>query len=643
MKPILLALIFWGCAFFLSAAGLPGYYYSARFNVGMLHPEVYDTAITSPDLFADLSHRNQLPKIVPQPGSKLNYTQIMFEHPRVKGADEYMIEVTLDDGSKSFVSPLVKRIDSSTAIMLSNFEFGKKYVWRYTGLHSGKELAWNGPYNFETLSNPITDKKLMRARVLQNDSLANAGGLIVLDLICGIIDRKGNFVWFLPDYLGPPVKYDEKLPPTVAFNDLRISRFGTLTLLNNGKAEEMDLRGNVLWMAPKRPEFNPDSLNTGHAYQYHHCFKRLESGNYMVIDRATDFRSALSVFGHNNSSVPGTKNDTEKVEVTYEIIKEFDSDGNLVWNWSSENYFDFPSLNQLITQQSDPGVISNGAGGHMNTFEADEKNGFIYAGFRNASRIIKIDKRTGHVVCAWGAGANYRDAPNAEGFFAKQHGLCLLNNGSIAVFNNGYFKPENAVTGTSLSSVVVFTQPSDNGNSKLAWKFDCRLDSLSNFSQRGGNVIEMENDNLLVCMGSVDRIFEVNPGKRVVWNAVVECHVDSSWREVSLNRAHYTSSLYPCYFTIQTNCDTLNSGQVTFQLKVFNNGTEDDSYDVDILSQSGNYKKQFSTSVLRGGKSITFQVSPVKLPAGNDEIRVSVKSATNPDFIRTAYVQYQKQ
>ena len=147
MKSILLVPIFWGCILILSAAKTDGYITNQP-----------DGGVGLPMANGDLRI-----KILPAPGTKLNYTQIMFEHPQIYGADAYLIEIAAD--SISFDHPMVEQTDSSTATMLSNFKFGNKYAWRYTGLHNGKQLGWNGPYNFEILNHPFQDKKIFRVKV----------------------------------------------------------------------------------------------------------------------------------------------------------------------------------------------------------------------------------------------------------------------------------------------------------------------------------------------------------------------------------------------------------------------------------------------------------------------------------------------
>ena len=639
MKPYLFVLIFGGCTCFLAAARSTGYAYSSRFDANMVQPEVYDTSVSYSQVISHPNSASPLTGILPEPGAKLNYTQIMFDHPQIIGADQYLVEVALDDGSNLFKRVLVKQKDSSTATMLSNFEFGKKYVWRYTGLHAGKELGWNGSYSFEILSTPLVDKNLFRINVIQNDSVLNSGGLITLDLFGTIIDRKGNFVWYFPYPNGAEEKDSLESFLRQGTRDIQLSSLGTVTAIYVTAAQERNLRGDILWHAPARSAFNPEFILSGKPYFYHHCFKRLMSGNYMVLDI---YRVAKKLNNTLNSSLPISSVDSTKTLLDYEIIREIGPHGDLVWSWSSENYFTESELESLVQNNAGKGLRNPQPGGHMNAFDVDEEKGLVYVGFRNANRVIKIDKKSGQVLCAWGDSVTNKGAKNGEGFFSRQHGTTLLRDGSIAVFSNNTDRVN--VDGENLpSSVVVFTQPTDSTNSRIKWKFDCRFDSLDKGTNKaGGNVDEMKSGNLLVCMGDINRVFEITLNKHIVWNAIIEKYDEYglTWRPLPGYRAHYTSSLYPCYFTIQTSRDTLGKTQPSFHLRVFNDGTEGDSYEVDIQSLSGKYKEHFSTTVLPGKKSMSFNIEPGNLSVANDKIVVSVKSKTNPDFVRTVYIPF---
>ena len=567
-------------------------------------------------------------QILPEPGSRLNFTQIMFEHPRVTGASEYMVEVIADENGNTFEHPLAKYHGPSTASILRVYDFGKKYLWRYAGLDSVKILGWKGPYSFEIGEGGYVNKNYYRTNVTTNDSNANAGGLIIYDKARCIVDRQGNFVWYCPQDTANSLSNAKRDSANSLNRDLRITPAGTVTLINALRAEEWDIQGHVLWQLPERITWEGETHYT--KFNANHCFKKLESGNYMVLNRS-DVVEHLPGGTANKDGSQDTRG-----RIAYEVLQEFDRKGNMVWQWSSEGYFNNAELEKMIRSRPDSGLFSTTPGGHINAFDVDEKEGFIYISFRNVSRIIKMNMKTKEVVCTWGDNMSYHDAPSAQGFFSKQHGAILMRDHDIALFNNR--DPRAVATGGApYSSVVIFSQPTEKSNSKIKWSYDFKADNLS---VRGGNVDELKNDNLLVCMGMINKVCEITPDKRIVWSATIERRkdVNTKWLPFPVDRAHYTSSLYPCYFTVQTSCDTITKMQRSFQLKVFNDGSDEDTYHVNISSTSGNYQMQLNTAVVTGGKSLNIPLSPGPIQEGKDKIEVTVTSVTNPDMKRTVYI-----
>ncbi len=614
MKSTLLVLTLWGCAIFLCAANTPGFYKSYRYAGATNH---------APDDTGNITTHTLAPveqQLTSHPGAKLNYTQIMFEHPQIIGAEEYLTEVAVDTPGNLFKQVLVGKRDASTATMLDNFEFGKKYTWRYCGLHNGKQLAWNGPYSFETLSNQFVDKDHFRVRVLKNDTAQNAGGLIALDMSGNIVDRNGNYVWFLPHGNN---NGNENMQGFVTLrnNSMRLTAAGTITTITNRRAMERDLAGNIIWQAPLQ---KAQGAKSSDIYNYHHCFKRLANNNYMTLD--------LEQLPVSNAALG--KTDTGITLVPFDILNEFNATGKLVWSWHARPYFDSMPL-YAHAGNKDATMFNNEPEAHMNAFEVDENGGYVYAGFRNINRVIKIEKSTGKVVCAWGDNMTWNGMPNGEGFFFRQHGTTLLHDGSLAVFNNNA-NPATTGEHSPASQVVIFTQPVDRVPSAIVWSFDCTFDSINNTAAKNGNVDELKNGNLLVCMGAVNRVFEITRNKQIVWSAQIENRnaFDSSWQKFAEYRAHYTSSLYPCYFTIQTGKTALSKKQSSAQLKIFNDGTEADTYNIDITGVTGNYKKQITAGVLLAKNSISLSVL---VPTGG--ARVTVTSINNPAFKRVVILK----
>ena len=604
-------------------------------------------------------------QVLPEPGAKLNYTQVMFEYEKVKDAEQYIVQITEDATGGTFNHPFIQQKDSSTATIISHLQFGKKYLWRYAGIVKGKTQNWKGPYNFETLEGAgITDDNAIRVSVLKNDSTENSLGLITLDHACCIIDREGNIVWFLPGVKVISAKIG-------TLRDLRVTPSGTITTMALTGPKEYDLAGHVLWAAPTKDEINDDTL-----IRYHHDFKKLPNGHYMVLDNKPDWitlpadfdtanlntaqtmaAGAMPAGGINaanggiaaagpNAAGGGNAPSVYLVQlrsvegrlqgkVEFGAIIEFDKNGKVVWSWNSKDYLKaediFPPNTKLRPTDSEFGP-------HMNAFDIDSNNEFVYAGFRNISRVVKIEKKTGAVVYSWGKLLPSGEARDGHDYFRYQHDSHIFSDGSIGVFDN-----EEMLEKENPSRVVIFTQPQKNELSKIKWKFDCVFDSVITKSIRGGNVEEIKKDHFLVCMGVENRVFEITYDKKIVWSVRITKPRprESGYGPFPLYRTHYTSSLYPCYFTIQSDKDILN-GASSFNLKIFNEGTEDDQYTVNISSSSKSFSKQINVQTIGAGRSLQFTVNPDKPTSPNDKLEVTVRSVTNPDFVRQIVLEYQK-
>ena len=257
---------------------------------------------------------------------------------------------------------------------------------------------------------PYTDSTLYRVKILYNDTSACAGGLVIIDAAGAIIDRKGNFVWFLPPDTGLNLQPGRQYAARPSLNDLRMTATGTFTMLNEAIAEERDLQGRILWQAPL-PKPEGSSIVPDTAFNYHHCFKKLANGDYMVLDREKRLR---------NLPVPAdAATGTGKVIIEDEIIREFDAGGKQVWKWSSEDYFDSLELQQMLLTGPDWVLIDKTPGGHMNAFDVDEKNHWVYASFRNVSRVVKIDMKTWPGALCLGQGCKDKRAKQRQGLFCQ--------------------------------------------------------------------------------------------------------------------------------------------------------------------------------------------------------------------------------
>ena len=566
-------------------------------------------------------------QINPRQGAKINYTQVMFECEKVKGADIYLFQLT-DSNDTEFNHFFLQQKDSSTATLISGLKFGTKYLWRYAGLKAGQPPVWKGPYHFEIISDQLLDYNLLTLAVTKNDSTANAGGLIINDCTHSIIDRNGNMVWYLPKITWHPVMNKKMIEMKPQIMDMRLTPAGTVTCLVNTSATETDLDGNKLWTAP-----DDGQVSGSNTEFYNHNFERLPNGHYMVLGgeqwrKLPAYKDTAAVY----NKYPSRKviNGHECGEVELPTIMEYDKNGHVTWSWNSESYFD-PNVfdTTLSVLERKP---------HVNAFSVDKKDEFVYMGFRNISRIIKIEKKTGKVVDCWGDKST-NPAPCEFVELHRQHGTNILDDGTIAVFNNNDYPDKD----TFACVLFISQQPSDSSKNYIAWKFPCDFDSLDRHINRsGGNVEQLKNGNFLICTGNMNRILEVTRNKKIVWEATLTSNGKAGQMFFHrLYRSHYISSLYPCYFTFQTD-DKLKEGQSHFNIKIFNKGSESDAYNVKVYSSSGDNISNFTTAGVEANGSLKVEIKSGRPFKSIDQLVVMVTSKTNPALERQTLITIEK-
>lgn len=587
-------------------------------------------------------------QINPPNGAQLNFNQIMLEHPAEKAVSAYIIQVSK---TQDFSTAVLEVQDSFSATVVSNLAFRQDYFWRYCSIVNGRRTAWSKTYSFSILPEPYGVNSKIRMRVLQDNLPAGAGGLVAVDEFRCIFNRKGELVWFMPIV-------DTGFRKGAGTYDLNVTRAGTLTLLSAENGLELDLYSRVLWMTPFKAR---DTLFDQFGTFYNHDLKRLANNNYMVIgrhffwkkipedydiykipyylDTATwhpvkmdDGKQALAMAA---GFFLRKKEDGIYLLVNMADITEFDRKDSIVWHWESNNYIkdeDFlpkgANLRSGIRDQEP----------RLNGLSVDAGNKFVYASFRNLNRIVKIEKSTGKVVNSWGAKLPSGQALNGDGFFHQQHAPLIMDDGNMLVFNNADMDSVNEP-----SSVEIFSQGSEKEPARVLWKFDCRFvpQVIRNKSNRAGNVDVLPNGDFLVCMGGINRVFEVNRDKEVKWNALLEQRFanDSTWKPRPVYRTHYASSLYPCYFTVETDRDTVSSARTGFKLTISNAGSEADSYSISVSSSAKHYRLKKDSVKIAGRKKAQFNIQASGKPVKGERIEIAVTSDNNPDLERTLVVR----
>ncbi len=533
----------------------------------------------------------------PEPGSVLNHTQVMFEYPEVAKAVNYrlvVIELAYLTGKADTIRKVVvTQNDATTATLVKGLKFSRSYEWYYKATDAaGKEIFRSPKKRFSILYSAYGEKT--RNRVTIKKTYENAQGLVSMDYLHAITDRAGNVVWVVPDI-------PNTLSESHLIRDIRVSPQGTVTFLSQQNVYELSVDGKIRW---KGTEMEKSATEN-----FHHDFRRLPSGNYMVLG---------------NETRPGRNpltNDTATVR--YGTITEYGYFGKPVWTWSAKNYFTDQDFFSARDEQG-----KTGGGLHLNAFSVDATGEFVYAGFRNMNCILKIEKKTGTVV------ADYR------GGFWHQHDANVLPDGSIAIFNN-----DSILDPTVCSSAMILTPAADQkAPPVVTWKFECRnIAGSDGKSAKMGSVELLPNGNYLINTGNIASVVEVAKNKTMVWEARPETWMEDKkqWVPSKQYRSHYASSLYPCYFTAQVHLSADNKNIIAV---AFNEGSEADTYRVIIQDKSRKMppRELAATGVTAAGKKAEQTIAIAEAALAPGEYEVKIVSVTNPDFFRTIAVTLPK-
>lgn len=533
-------------------------------------------------------------EIVPVPNAVLNQIHVMFEHPAVSEAVFYELRIYEANGKDSALKVLLR--DSNNVTPVTQLEFGKSYKWCYAAFRkAGKSIFQSRMYTFSVAAFPAD----LRVRVTHNDSAAHNGGLITFDYHCMITDRNGNPVWFLPTATGNEFSRNDKV------RDLRVTHASTCTFITQRNAFEITYEGRILWRGPRAIKGSDADVET-----LHHGIERLPNGNMLTAGNHTM-----------RIPVPG---DTATAKSEFGVLAEYDRMGRLVWKWDSYKYIS-PLDYRFVKTGETEWIVAT----HLNAFRVAENDSVIYAGFRDLDRIVKINRKNGRVLASWGKKLKSGEAHSGDNFFHAQHDVTLLRDGNIAVFNNDSVSNQGVV-----SSIVIFSPSAPGEESKLIWKFNCDFDGANDGrSEKCGSVDEQPNGNLLVNFGTINRCIEISRDKVIVWNAFTESYNSQTklWMPSGQYRSHWSSSMYPCYF----GADIINRNRNGFDVRVWNEGSEADSYTVQYKTSSGAWVEAgVYPNVSAKAKVLCHINSDKKSPVS--EVRII--SGKNNEFVRTLKV-----
>jgi len=557
-------------------------------------------------------------EVIPAERSRLNYTTVYFEEDVFTGAYSYELDLFSD----SLLTQNLKKISAPLpAFWIEDLSWASRYYWKVSVYDQKHQLLHSSAiHTFSIMKIVYQSYDEVRMDVIKNNKEKQSGGLISLDYTRSIYDRDGKPVWTIPQVEGIDTK-------NTHIRDLRITDNNTITFLTLRVPYEIDFNGKLVWQAPFPFTFNGDTV------VYHHDFKRTKRGTYMVLAERKVYRLLTGTF-----TEEAFKNEFGAVKidgVNYKqalvsVLLEFDKAGKVIWYWDANDYI----VDVDFNYKKNPNGISD-LSTHANAFSENEAGTKVYVGFRDLSRLVKIDKKTKKVELSYGERYPSGEALIPVQMF-NQHDANVTAHNSIYVFNNNGLKNTEG-----FSSILELKDNVKMNDSALLWKFDLNFDTLSTGkSVNGGNSVELSPTNLLFCAGALNRVFEITKNKEIVWDAFLYSRGinETVWLPFVQYRANWIKQLNWPHFIIENEKADKNA-ETDVQIKISNTGNCDDSYEISVFSEKNELLQKINTQVVSKGGSysetLTLNKRVIKAHkrAGSEKkIRIYVKSLQSQEI-----------
>lgn len=211
--------------------------------------------------------------------------------------------------------------------------------------------------------------------------------------------------------------------------------------------------------------------------------------------------------------------------VQYLVLQELDAARDVVFEWRSDDHFEFTDANQYTPLTN---AIVDYI--HGNSLERDI-DGNIIISSRNFDELSKINRETGEVMWRMGGENNQFTFvnDNNEKHFASQHDLRRIPNGNITIFNNG-----NKMT-PQISSAKEYALDEVNKIATLVWFYEHPdVNGIKVYGPATGNAQRLPNGNTIIDWGLVPfglpNFTEVDPDKNIVWEMTFDSAGQKSYR-----------------------------------------------------------------------------------------------------------------
>src|SRR5579872_490452 len=223
--------------------------------------------------FFYIAHLHLLSQVTPKENDTLNYRLIGFSFPAKKEDKKFTVQIASGNytNNLAFSKNIIKTISGEkNKIIAAVPTFGANYTWRVTYTGASSKPSQSKFYHFSVAYDSVADTARVRMRVTKSAEKYK-DAYFFSDGSRTMYDMDGNPLWFVPN-VGKLMKRNSLV------RDLKLTPQGTITMLVDGKAVEIDYNGKILWEGPAIHKEKSDTLKG-----YHHEFTRLGNGHYMVL------------------------------------------------------------------------------------------------------------------------------------------------------------------------------------------------------------------------------------------------------------------------------------------------------------------------------------------------------------------------
>jgi hypothetical protein len=324
------------------------------------------------------------------------------------------------------------------------------------------------------------------------------------------LDAEGQVVWYYLDTTATGADAPN-CPKKLANGDL-------VYLIGEDGWAEIDMMGNTV------RSYTAASMGLD---TVHHEISPELSSDYLSL--STELRKI--------SGYPTADGGTATYPIVGDVIAEFNpGDGGVLNRWhafdilnpmreGAVNAFNFPFWNG---RYADAGSTKDWS--HGNGVFPDNRDGTIVFSSRTQSWIVKFNRNDGgtaSVVWRLGAGGDFMLTNANETFQYGQHGVNLLSNGHLMMFDNGNNRPA-ADGGVNLfSRALEYSLDTTAMTATIVWQY---AESPPIFSQFIGSSFLLDNGDVLLCYGGLvdDLSLPLENPKSLKYARVMEVTHDAS-------------------------------------------------------------------------------------------------------------------